>query len=176
MRIFNGLVDAAELFLKVLGNFLGLVIVVRLLLLLLFSLLSLLLLLFLGTLLLDWVLEGQLDGYLVELLEVARHGDLDDRGVILEIEQELIQVHVHGGGAGIEENQVLLDLADAANGRLEHFFDIDSLLRVHHLIVALLEASVNVDILDVETGQVLEDFVGSPGFYVLHSGVVLITR
>jgi hypothetical protein len=34
---------------------------------------------------------------------------------------------------------------------------------VHHLVVALLQLPVYVDVLDVELGQVLEDFIVHPG-------------
>ena len=103
MSVLDGFINIAVLLLKVFRYLLGLLIVIGLLLLLLFGLLRLLLL-FLGTLLLNGVLKSELDRYLIELLEVARHGDFNDRWIILQIEQKLVQVHIHGGGAGVKEN------------------------------------------------------------------------
>lgn len=34
---------------------------------------------------------------------------------------------------------------------------------MHHLVVALLQLAVDIDVLDVELGQVLEDFIVHPG-------------
>jgi hypothetical protein len=45
---------------------------------------------------------------------------------------------------------------------------------VHHLIVALLQFAVNVDVLDIETGQVLEDFILWPSLDVLNTLLVLL--
>jgi hypothetical protein len=38
---------------------------------------------------------------------------------------------------------------------------------MHDLVVALLELAINVDVLDVETGEVLENFIVGPRFNVL---------
>ena len=77
MRVLDGLVDGAELLLEVFRRFLGLVVIVDLLLLLLFGLLGLLLF-FLATLLLDRLLECNVEGDLIKLLEVAGDRYLDD--------------------------------------------------------------------------------------------------
>ena len=69
---------------------------------------------------------------------------------------------VHGARARVEKDQVLLDLADAADGGFEDALDIDTLLRVDHLIVAFFKVAIDVDILDVELGQMLEDFLIHP--------------
>jgi hypothetical protein len=83
--VLDGLVDGEELIFEVLDSLLGLLVVLGLLLLLLFlaffSLFTLL-----GALFLDGFTELDVDGDLIELAEVARDGDLDDRGVVLEIE------------------------------------------------------------------------------------------
>ena len=117
MSILNGLVDRAELVLKILDGLLGLLVIVDLLLLLLLFALLYLLSLF-ATLLLDRFPELDIDGDLIKFTEIARHGNLDDRWVVLEVEQQLIQVHVHAGRSRVEEYQVLFDLADPANGGL----------------------------------------------------------
>jgi hypothetical protein len=58
-------------------------------------------------------------------------------------------VHVQTGGTRVEQHQVLFYLADAANGRLKHLLDEDSLLWVDHLVVAFLKLPVDVDVLNV---------------------------
>ena len=45
---------------------------------------------------------------------------------------------------------------------------------MHNLIVALFEFAVNVDVLDVETSQVLEDLVGLPLGDVLDTGLLVL--
>ena len=84
----------------------------------LFSLLGLLLFLFLASVTLDLFLEGEVDFDPVVLLEVARHRDFNDTGVVLEIEEELIQVDVETFGSGVEEAEVFLHFANAADGAL----------------------------------------------------------
>ena len=59
---------------------------------------------------------------------------------------------VEGLRARIEDDQVFLQLADTTNRRFKDFLNEDSLLRVHHLIVTLLELSVDVNVLNVEAG------------------------
>lgn len=174
MSVLDSLIYLFILLLEDLDGLLGLVIIVDLLLLLFLGLLRLLLFL-LTALLLNWLLEGKVDGDLIELLEVARDWDLDDRWIILQIEKKLIEVHVHRGGTRIEEHQIFFNFADAANGRLEHLLDIDSLLWMHHLIVALLELAVDVDVFNIETSQMLEDLIGCPGLNILYTGIVLLT-
>jgi hypothetical protein len=38
---------------------------------------------------------------------------------------------------------------------------------MHNLVVAVLKLAVDIDVLDVEAGQVLEDFVVGPTFDIL---------
>lgn len=38
---------------------------------------------------------------------------------------------------------------------------------MHYLVVALLELAINVNILDVEAGEMLENFIVGPRFNVL---------
>jgi len=49
-------------------------------------------------------------------------------------------------------------------------------LRVHHLIVALLKLPVNVDILYVETGQMLESFIRLPPLHYGGAIFILLCR
>ena len=174
MSVFNGLVNLAELVSQVLFRLLWLVVIVSGLLLLLLFALLLLLFLFAAALLLYRLLKREVNRDLIKLLEVPRHRDFNDAGVVLQVEQELIQVHIHRCRARIEQNEILLDLADAADGRLQDALDEDAFLRVHHLIVALLKLTVDVNILHIETGEVLEHFIRCPGLYKFHSGFVFL--
>ena len=72
-------------------------------------------------------------------------------------------MHIERSGSWVEEDHVLLDLANAANRGLQHALDVYALLWVHHLVVALLELAVDVDVLNIELSQVLEDFIVHPG-------------
>ena len=76
-------------------------------------------------------------------------------------------MHINALGPRVKQNEVLLHFANAANGRLQHALNEDSLLGVHDLVVALLELAINVDVLDVEAGEVLENFVVGPRLNVL---------
>jgi len=78
-------------------------------------------------------------------------------------------------GSRVVQTQVFLHLADSANGTLKNAFDENTLLRVHHLVVTGLQLSVYVDVLDVQAGQVLENFVIGPVFYVLKASVIRIS-
>ena len=57
---------------------------------------------------------------------------------------------VEGALPGIEKDHVLFHFANSANGALECPFNEQSFLRVHHLVVALFQFPVDVDVLDVE--------------------------
>ena len=85
-------------------------------------------------------------------------------------------MNVNTLGSGVVRDEVLLDVANARDGALESLLDEHSLLRVHHLVVALFKFPVDVDVLDIERGQVLEDLVGLPACDVLHTGLVLLSR
>jgi len=47
---------------------------------------------------------------------------------------------------------------------------------MHDLIVALLKFAINVNVLDVETSQMLEDFVVGPRLDIRDSSFVLLCR
>ena len=78
-------------------------------------------------------------------------------------------------GSRVVQTQVFLHLADSANGTLKNAFDENTLLRVYHLVVTGLQLAVYVDVLDVQAGQVLENFVIGPVFYVLKASVIRIS-
>ena len=78
-------------------------------------------------------------------------------------------MHVDALGSRVEENQIFLHFADAADGAFEHALDEDALLGVHDLIVASFQLAVDIDVLDVQTPQVLEDFIIGPSFNVLNT-------
>ena len=64
--------------------------------------------------------------------------------------------------SGVVSNKILLKLADSTNCALENFLDKDSLLRMDHLIIALLELSVDLNILDVQASQMMENIIVRP--------------
>jgi hypothetical protein len=148
----------------------GLLLYFFFLLLALFSLLSLLLFLFLAGVTLNFFLESEVDLDPVVLLEVTRHRDFDYTGIVLEIKEELIQVDVETLGSGVEEAEVLLHFANAADGALEDALDKNALLGVHDLVVAVFKLAVNFNVLNVQAGQVLENFIVGPGLDILHKG------
>ena len=152
-------------------HLLGLLIIVGLLLFLALALLLTALLAFLlfATFALNLFLENDVDGNLIVLLEVAGHGDLNHRRVILQIEEETIKVDVDGARTEVVEDQVLLQLANTADGALEDLLDEDTLLRVHNLIVALFELAVDLDVLNVQHGVVREAFLETPKLAILRN-------
>lgn len=78
-------------------------------------------------------------------------------------------------GPRVVQTQVFLHLADSANGTLKNALDENTLLGVHHLVVTGLQLAVYVDVLDVQAGQVLENFVIGPVFNVLKASVIKIS-
>ena len=136
MRVFDSFVNGHILLFEVLLRFL-LFIVIPTLFLLLLALLFLLFLLS-ATLLDHRLLEFNVYGYAVELFEVARHWYLNDGWVVLQVEEQLVEMHKHGGRSWIEQNQILFDLTDPTYSRLEYPLDEDALLRLYHLVIAFL--------------------------------------
>ena len=116
---------------------------------------------------LNGVLEDDIDGDGIILLEVAGHWDLDHGGVVLKIEEKTVKMDVDGAGTEVVEDQVLLDLANAANRALQHLLDEDALLRVLDLIVALLELAVDLNVLNVQDRIVREPFLEAPKLTIL---------
>ena len=149
-------------------------IIILLLSLLLLRFAALLSLLLLAVTALDLFLEDNVDRDLIVLLEVAGHRDFNDRRVILEIKQEAIKMDVDGAGTKIVEHQVFFELANTADGALQHLLDEDALLRVHDLIVTLLKFAVDLDIFDVKYGVMREAFFETPKLTILHSMLVLV--
>ena len=70
--------------------------------------------------------------------------------------------------SGVPENHVFLDLADPEDSRLKHLFYEYALLWVHHLIVTLLQLSVDINILYVQASKVLEGLILWPLFVSLY--------
>ena len=60
-------------------------------------------------------------------------------------------MNVNGVGSGVESDQVLFQFANTTDGALKSLFNKDSLLRMHHLIVALFQFSIDVDVFDIKT-------------------------
>ena len=59
-------------------------------------------------------------------------------------------------------NKLRLNFADPEHCRLQHHLHIDALLWVHHLIVAILQLPEDLNVFDIQTGQVLENLVLGP--------------
>lgn len=81
---------------------------------------------------------------------------------------------VEGCGSRVKEHEVFFYLTYAADGGLKHSFDVDTLLGVHHLVVTFLQLPVDVYVLDVELGKMLEDIVIQPGLNDLHTCLVFL--
>ena len=86
----------------------------------------------------------------VIFLEIARYWNLNDRWIILKIEQELIHVDIDRVGSWVQLDQLLLHLANTSDSALQSLLDEVSLLWVHDLIVALFEFPVDINVLDVQ--------------------------
>lgn len=113
------------------------------------------------------LLEDEVDRDLVILAEIAGHWDLNHGRVVLEVKEETVEMDVDGASTEVVEDEELLDFANAADGALKHFLDEDALLRVHNLVVTLLELAVDLDVLNVEYGVVAEPFLEAPEFTIL---------
>lgn len=74
---------------------------------------------------------------------------------------------VDGARSEVVKDEELLDFADANDCALEHLLDKDAFLRVHDLVVALLELAVDLDVLDVEHCVMREPFFKTPKFTIL---------
>ena len=123
--------------------------------------------------LVDRLLELEIDADAVVLGEVARYRNLDDGRIVLQVKEKLIQVDVDRAlAAVIPEDHVLLDVADARDRALQDLLDEDAFLRLHNLVVALLQFAVDVDVLDVQACEEREDFGLSP-FHAIHLAVFI---
>jgi hypothetical protein len=78
-------------------------------------------------------------------------------------------VDIDGAGAEVVEDQVFLDLANAANRALKGLLDENALLRVDDLIVGFFQLAVNLDILDVQNRIVRESLLESPKLTILQA-------
>ena len=56
-------------------------------------------------------------------------------------------MHVETVWSGVKYDHILFHFADTANSRLKHFLIEDSLLRMHHLIVTLLQFAIDIYVL-----------------------------
>lgn len=115
----------------------------------------------------DRLFKRQLDLDAVVFFKVAGNGNLDDGGIVLQVEEQLVEMDVDALGSVVENDHVLLHLANSDDRGLEDFLDELAFLRVDDLVVTLLKLAIDVDVLDVQARVMLEDFVVGPGFYVL---------
>jgi len=104
MSVFNGLVNCCKLLSQIFRFLLRLCIIISPLLLFLLFALLLLFLLLSTAFLLHRVLELDVNRDLIELLEISRYRDLDNRGIVLQVKQELVQVDVHARRSRVEEH------------------------------------------------------------------------
>jgi hypothetical protein len=122
----------------------------------------------------DRLFELEVDWDAVILLVVSGHWDFNHGGIVLQIEEKLVQMHVDTRWSGVEEDKVLLHLANSKDRALERFLDEYALLWVDHLVVTLLQLAVDVNILDVQPSQMLENLISWPSLDVLDSLLVLL--
>ena len=97
--------------------------------------------------------------------EIARDVHFYFRGSHPHFEKKLIQVDVlwtHGVGGSVVANEVEFDLDDSEHGRFKHVFEEDPLLGVDHLVIAILESFVALDVFDVQMGVKSEPLLVLP--------------
>ena len=81
-----------------------------------------------------------------------------------------VHVDIDRVGSWIQLDQLLLHLANTSDSALQSLLDEVSLLWVYDLIVALFEFPVDINVLDVQAGQMLENFLWWPRFNILNRG------
>lgn len=87
--------------------------------------------------------------------EVARDVHLDLGGAHAHFKQELIEIDVFGAygvGVRIVADEVELEFDHSQHGGFEHVLEEHSFLGMDHLVVAIFEDLVAVDVFDVEVG------------------------
>ena len=77
-------------------------------------------------------------------------------------------------GPSIESHQVLFQLTNPSDGTLQGLLDEYFFLRVDDLVVALLQPLVDINVLDVEHGEMLECLIRLPSVDVLDAQLVLL--
>jgi hypothetical protein len=70
---------------------------------------------------------------------------------------------VQRASTGVVLDELVLYFTDPEHGALQDLLDVCSLLRMDHLVVAILQFAEDLDILDVKTGQMLKLFIFGPG-------------
>jgi len=99
--------------------------------------------------------------------EEARHRHLEHLGRELEVDEHVVEVDRRH--AAVQLDQQLLRLEHAADHRVERLLDVHPLLRVHQLVVRLLELAEDLEVPDVQRGVVLERLLLPDA--LLHLGV-----
>jgi hypothetical protein len=64
-------------------------------------------------------------------------------------------------------DQLELDLTDSEHRAFQNLLDTLTLLRVHNLVIALLQLFIDVDVLYIESAEMLEDLRLTPGVFDL---------
>mmetsp|Transcript_11624 Transcript_11624/g.18522 ORF Transcript_11624/g.18522 Transcript_11624/m.18522 type:complete len:302 (+) Transcript_11624:1785-2690(+) len=93
---------------------------------------------------------------LLAVQEIPRHFPLDCFWVQLQVRQNLIKCHEAVLRARVEVDELLLQLQDPNDCAPQDLLDATALLRVNHLVVAVLQLPVDLQVLDVEQSKVLE--------------------
>ena len=97
--------------------------------------------------------------------EIARDMHFYFRGPHPHFKKKLIEVDVfraHGVGGSVVADEVELNLDDSQHGRFKHVFEENPLLGVDHLVVAILEGFIALDVFDVQMGVESEPLLVLP--------------
>mmetsp|Transcript_4838 Transcript_4838/g.13805 ORF Transcript_4838/g.13805 Transcript_4838/m.13805 type:complete len:260 (-) Transcript_4838:159-938(-) len=101
------------------------------------------------------------------LEKVPRDGHLERFGRELEVHQDVVKVHIlprervlrpwydERRMRRVPLDQQLLELQDAGHHELHDQLDVDALLRVHHVVIALLERPEDAEVAQVQAAPVL---------------------
>mmetsp|Transcript_14249 Transcript_14249/g.38745 ORF Transcript_14249/g.38745 Transcript_14249/m.38745 type:complete len:316 (-) Transcript_14249:27-974(-) len=86
----------------------------------------------------------------------SRDSPLHSGRIQFEVCQHLIQSHEVVLRSRVVKDELLFQLQDPGYGALHHFLNAPALLRVDHLVMAVLQFLVDLQVLDVQIGKVLE--------------------
>jgi hypothetical protein len=75
----------------------------------------------------------------------------------------------------VENDEVFLEFADSTDGAFKSFLDEDAFLGMNDLVITLLQFSVDIDVLNVQTSQMLEYLVLRPVFDILLTFLIFLS-
>jgi hypothetical protein len=76
-------------------------------------------------------------------------------------------VNIEGAWSRIEDNHIFLHLTNTQDRGFQDFLDEDSLLRMDHLVITFFELPVYIDILYIQAGEMLKNFIVRPSLNIL---------